>query len=57
MIRKDGQWILPLWLRPGKYTYRLIVDGKWMADPGNPLYEPNEYGETNSVVWVEEGRR
>lgn len=53
MVRMGGRWILPLSLMPGKYTYRIIVDGNWMADPGNPLYEPNEYGETNSVVWVE----
>lgn len=40
-------------LPPGRHRYRVVVDGRWIADPHNPVIEPNEYGETNSVVVVE----
>lgn len=40
-------------LPPGRHRYRIVVDGRWIADPHNPIIEPNEYGETNSVVVVE----
>jgi hypothetical protein len=53
MKRKAGKWILPLYLSPGKYTYKFVVDGNWILDPGNDLYEANEYGTNNSVLWVE----
>jgi 1,4-alpha-glucan branching enzyme len=53
MVRKDGKWIFPIYLKPGKYTYKFIVDGKWILDPGNELWENNEYGTGNSILWVE----
>lgn len=53
MSRENGKWILPLNLRPGKYIYKFIVDGKWILDPANKLYEGNEYGTDNSVLWIE----
>lgn len=54
MIQKDGRWTLPLYLGPGKHLYKYIVDGKWILDPGNKLWEENEYGTGNSVLWVEQ---
>ncbi|MGP1272024.1 MAG: AAA family ATPase [Phycisphaerales bacterium] len=39
-------------LPPGRHRYRLVIDGRWTADPHNQLIEPNEFGETNSVVVV-----
>jgi hypothetical protein len=53
MLKKDGKWIFPIYLKPGKYTYKFIVDGKWIRDPGNELWENNEYGTGNSVLWIE----
>jgi hypothetical protein len=53
MIEKDGKWIFPLHLKPGKYTYKFRVDGEWMIDPDNPAYEENEFGTGNSVLWIE----
>tara|TARA_R110001592_G_scaffold219477_1_gene473794 strand:+ start:194888 stop:196306 length:1419 start_codon:yes stop_codon:yes gene_type:complete len=47
----DG-WHADVHLPKGKSTYRFIVNGQWMQDPNNPLYEPNEYQEFNSVIWV-----
>jgi chromosome partitioning protein len=47
-----GQWIARLPLRPGRYRYRLVVDGAWMTDPHNTYVEANEYGELNNIVEV-----
>jgi hypothetical protein len=53
MVKKDGKWSFPLYLKPGKYTYKFIVDGQWIIDPDNKLWEENEFGTDNSVLWVE----
>jgi chromosome partitioning protein len=37
---------------PGRYQYRLVVDGQWQSDGYNAQYEVNAYGERNSVVNV-----
>jgi len=37
-------------LKPGRYRYRLIVDGRWQSDPHNGESEPNPYGELDSIV-------
>ncbi len=37
---------------PGRYRYRLVIDGSWQTDPHSSVCEPNEYGEFNSVVEV-----
>jgi 1,4-alpha-glucan branching enzyme len=53
MYKKDNTWILPFYLPQGKITYKYIVDGQWMIDPGNPQYEENEFNTGNSVLWIE----
>jgi hypothetical protein len=52
MTRKDGAWEYTLNLKPGKYTYKFIVDGQWMIDPANEEWEENREGTGNSVLWV-----
>lgn len=47
----DG-WHIDLHLEPGKYRYKFIVGDKWLRDPSNALFEPNEYGDFNSVLWI-----
>jgi len=37
---------------PGRCEYRLVVDGVWRPDPGNPSTSVNPHGETNSVLVV-----
>jgi hypothetical protein len=49
---RPGEWKLSLPLRPGRYRYRLVVDGKWMTDPFNKYVETNQFGELNNVVEV-----
>lgn len=49
-----GLFELCIPLPPGRYTYRLVIDGRWQTDPFNPVTEPNPFGEANSVVTVGE---
>jgi len=53
MFKSDDGWVLPVNLKPGRYSYKFVVDGKWILDEANPLWEENEYGTGNSVLWVE----
>ena len=39
-------------LEPGKYEYRLVVDGAWIADPFNPDTSANPFGGTNSRFFL-----
>lgn len=48
-----GVWRKDVPLGPGRYAYRLVIDGRWCSDPANPYVESNPYGELNSVVEVE----
>jgi chromosome partitioning protein len=49
---QDGKWELALELAPGKYRYRMVVDGHWQQDPYNELAELNPFGEFNSILEV-----
>ncbi|MEO8150170.1 MAG: glycogen-binding domain-containing protein [Bacteroidia bacterium] len=49
----NNEWVLPVYLSSGKHTYKFIVDGNWILDPGNKLWENNEYGTGNSVIWID----
>jgi hypothetical protein len=50
--REGGEWVCRVDLEPGRYTYKLIVDGNWMLDPANPDTEDDAYGNQNSVLLV-----
>lgn len=39
-------------LPPGRHQYRLVVDGRWINDPHNPMTELNPFNEPNSIVTV-----
>lgn len=53
MTRSDDGWTIDLHIDKGKHTYKFIVDGKWILDPGNKLWEQNEFGTGNSILWKE----
>jgi glycosidase len=36
MFLKEGKWHTDLHLYPGKYQYKLVLDGKWTSDRRNP---------------------
>jgi len=46
-------WTISLKLKPGKYLYKFIIDGNWIIDPGNKLWEQNAPHTGNSVLWVD----
>ncbi|RCH55093.1 hypothetical protein DJ568_07835 [Mucilaginibacter hurinus] len=53
MGRKGDEWVMSMKLPEGKVLYKYIVDGNWMLDPGNKLWEPNEHNTGNSIIWVD----
>jgi hypothetical protein len=52
MTRMDDSWVFAANLPPGKHLYKFVVDGKWILDPANKLWEQNEFGNGNSVLWL-----
>jgi chromosome partitioning protein len=50
---RAGEFRCAMDLRPGRYLYRLVVDGRWTTDPHNQYVESNQFGELNNVVEVE----
>lgn len=54
MKHEGDEWVLKVHLSPGKHLYKFVVDGKWIMDPGNKLWEQNEHNTGNSVVWKTE---
>jgi hypothetical protein len=52
MEQNDSGWKVSLKIPPGNYEYRFIVYGRRILDPANKLWEENEYGTGNSVLWI-----
>lgn len=52
MKREGNSWVYTVYLPPGKHLYKFIVDGSWIIDPGNPVWEENAEGTGNSVLWI-----
>lgn len=50
----QGRWVKELSLPPGRYEYRLVVDGQWICDPAAVEKVPNPHGSHNSVIIVGE---
>jgi 1,4-alpha-glucan branching enzyme len=49
---KNGIWTVRLWLEPGRYEYKFLVDGQqWWNDPNAPAV-PNVWGSENSFIDV-----
>jgi 1,4-alpha-glucan branching enzyme len=49
---KTGVWKKTVSLAPGKYEYRVLVDGQWHDDPNCPHRHPNQFGGMNCVCIV-----
>ena len=51
-VGQSGVWQTKIKLNPGRYRYRLVVDGQWQQDPYNETVEANPFGEHNSILEV-----
>jgi len=47
-----GLWQAALALPPGRYEYRLIIDGEWQDDPACGERVPNPFGTDNCVFKI-----
>jgi 1,4-alpha-glucan branching enzyme len=50
MTRTGDEWVAKVYIGRGKHLYKFIVDGRWIKDPANPLWEDTD---NNSVLWIE----
>jgi 1,4-alpha-glucan branching enzyme len=48
----NGMFSTTLYLAPGRYEYKFIVNGQWCVDPECPDWAPNDQGSLNSVINV-----
>ncbi len=52
---KQGVWKKTVSLPPGRYEYRLMVDGEWRDDPECRDRQPNQFGGENCVCVIPNG--
>jgi glycosidase len=52
LFEKEGKWHIDFNLFPGKYQYKLIIDGKEKSDPGNRDSVSNNNGGYNSLLTI-----
>lgn len=54
MRYSESSQMFEVWLTlpPGRYRYRLVVDGQWLIDPSNPRTEPSDAGQLHSLLSV-----
>jgi len=52
--KKDakGNWTAKADLKPGRYEYKIFVDGNWTDDPNCRTYSSNPFGGQNCVIEV-----
>ncbi|MFZ4564452.1 MAG: glycogen-binding domain-containing protein [Bacteroidales bacterium] len=50
LFEKDGKWHIDFQLFPGKYQYKLILDGREKSDPNNRDSVSNYMGSYNSLL-------
>lgn len=54
-LHKDDNlrvWQAVVPVPPGRYRYRLVIDGRWIQDPYNQSVESNPFGEVDNIVEV-----
>ena len=52
LMRSGDSWTVKLALPRGRYEYRFVVDGDWIADPNATESVPNPFGGSNSILSV-----
>ncbi|MEM9023243.1 MAG: alpha-amylase family glycosyl hydrolase, partial [Bacteroidota bacterium] len=53
MTLQDSVWTMETALNPGKYGYKISLDGRYISDPANPDSASNGMGGFNSIVNLE----
>lgn len=55
-LKKDeeGYWMVTLHLAPGKYEYKLLVDGGWWEGDADEKSVKNHFGTLNRLLLVPE---
>ncbi|MFT6987105.1 MAG: enterochelin esterase-like enzyme [Psychromonas sp.] len=48
--QEQGDWSLTLYLQPGAWQYKFVVDGKWRYDHSNPKTTDDGYEGLNSLI-------
>lgn len=48
----NGVWTVTVYLTPGRYQYKFVVDGKWVVDPDAPNYIVDGFGGRNAVLSI-----
>ncbi|MFO7971485.1 MAG: glycogen-binding domain-containing protein [Desulfobacterales bacterium] len=51
--KTGGFWEKAIMLQPGRYEYKLKVDGSWCIDSGNNNVCDNIFGTRNNVIIVD----
>lgn len=49
---EKGEFSGSITLKPGRYAYKFVIDGKWTIDPTNEQTEDNGLGDKNSILVV-----
>ncbi|MBP9706075.1 MAG: hypothetical protein KBD78_00420 [Oligoflexales bacterium] len=50
---KTKEWTIKVPLKPGRYSYKFVVDGKtWVTDLNATEFEPDPYGGKNSIAVI-----
>lgn len=52
MANHNGTWTRKMYLDPGRYHYRFVIDGEWSEDFNNPKREMNPFGQLNSLLEI-----
>ena len=50
MKQVQDKWVKDVYLKEGSYTYKFVVDGDWITDPGNPNVVKDGSGNYNSLL-------
>jgi 1,4-alpha-glucan branching enzyme len=55
-MKKDdeGFWKVTVPLAPGRYEYKLLIDGRWWEDITDVNSIPNPFGTLNKLLFVPE---
>ena len=48
----NNTWRRSVTLKPGRYEYKFVVDGRWITDPNNSNRSWSTMGTENSVIEV-----